>query len=412
MSMAAVTMFFLLVSALLFPFAVAASNAALGMALALGIISGIWWRGAKLCWQRYRLLSIVFCAYLALVLLGLLWTPDPAWGLHVLGRQWFWLLIPVVVSVLANAQWRMYFLLSLSAGLALNLVFCVLQMFGYVEVNTDGSSAADATGLIGHIGFGLVYGIWAAWLLHLGLIWRGRRRLLVWGLAGWSYVMIFSAQGRSGYLIAVMLMICVLCKWFYDSRNWRIVLPVTGALFLILLVVAMGPGKERLQGTWLAFTQTQQQPGLDLFDSSDNAILATDERFDMWKTSIAIWQQHPLLGVGTGGLPYSVAELKAQGLTSSAIFAHPHNQYLLSLIRWGPSGLLVLLALLFVWAWQGIKVDWQYSLTAPLITFAALALALHGLSSASMEEHFSAILAALLSGAALSDDRQQSTEKE
>jgi len=391
-------------AALLFPFSVALTNVFLAVALGFGILSGYWWQGARQCRSNHPLLSMIICIYLAMLLLGLLWSLDFKWGMHVLSRNWFWLLIPVVVGVAAEEKWRHLFLVSLSAGLTLNLLYCVLQMFEYVSVITDGSSAADATGHIGHIGFGFVYGIWAAWLLHMGLMWCGWRRFLMWGLAAWSYVMIFSAQGRSGYLVAVILIFCVCLKWLFDSRDWRVGVPLMIVFFLIAVVVIAGPGKARLEGTWIAFTQTQRQHGLDALDSSDNAILATDQRFSMWERSIEIWRQYPLLGVGTGGLPKAVTALKEQhSLPSTFTFVHPHNQYLLNLIRWGPIGLLTLLVLWSVWMREGVKVDWPHSVTAPLFTLSGLALAVHGLSSSSMEEHFSAILTILLLGVALSE---------
>ncbi|MDQ6992547.1 MAG: O-antigen ligase family protein [Mariprofundus sp.] len=407
--MFSVILFFLCLSGFLFPFAVAATNAGLGIMLLLGLVSGVWWRGAKQCWQRYRLLSVLLCLYLGLVLLGMLWSLDFKWGLHVVGRQWFWLLIPIVMIVLENKRYQQFFLISLSLGLSLNLLFCLLQMFALVSVDTDGSNASDATGLIGHIGFGFVYGVWAAWLLHLGLLWKGWQRLVSFGLAAWSYVMIFSAQGRSGYLVAVLLLLCVLGKWIYDSRNWRTIFPIVVLFLLILVVVGIGPGKERLYGTWLAFTQTEQAKDLDARDSSDNAILATDERFNMWKVTADIWQGSPLLGVGTGGLPQAVKIYnKNHPLSAVAIFPHPHNQYLLHLVRWGPVGLLMLLSMLYYLIWKGLVVDWQQSLVAPFMTLSGLALALHGLTSASMEEHFSAILAVLLLGVGLAERKSSS----
>lgn len=397
----------LCVAALAFPFSVAATNLALGGALAAGVLSGAWWRGARQCWQNYKYLTIIICSYMLLIVAGLLWSLDPKWGLHVLGRQWFWMIIPVVVSVMANEKWRKLFLYALSLGLTLNLGYCLLQMYGYVHVTTTGSNAADATGHIGHIGFGFVYGIWAGWLLHLGLQWRGVSRWIAWALAAVSYVMIFSAQGRSGYLIAVVLIFCVLLKWIFDSKNWKAAVPVMAGFLLILLVIALGPGKERVHGTWQAFTQEHQLEGFDQLDSSDNAFIATQERFYMWKTSIKIWQQHPMLGVGTGGLPKAVADMKtafhhSKEITITRPFSHPHNQYILNLTRWGPIGILVLLTLLVAWVWEGLKKDWQYSFTTPLFALSGLALALHALSSASMEEHFSAILASLLLAIAIS----------
>ncbi len=387
-----------------FPFSVAVTNTLLGVGLALGVLSGCWLKGAMLCWLNYRRLTIVFGFYMLMLVFGLLWSLDVKWGLHVLGRHWFWLLVPVVVALFVEFRWRKYFLISLSSGLALNLVYCVLQMYGFVEVTTDGSSAEDATGHIGHIGFGFVYGVWAAWLLHLGLIWKGWSRYLAWFMAAWSYVMIFSAQGRSGYLIAIVLIGCLCVKWVFDSQSWRVVLPIMVCLFLIVTVVGFGPGQERLQGTWAALKQMNQENILDQGDSADNATLATRERLVMWKASLDIWSLYPILGVGTGGLPQAVVLLKKDGLSS---FSHPHNQYLLALVRWGPLGVLFFLMLLVVWAREGLMVDWQNSVTAPLFSLSAIALALHGLSSASMEEHFSAILAVLLLAVAIANDEDK-----
>ncbi len=401
----------LALSGLVFSFSVAVSNVLLGLTLALGLLSGLWWQGAQQCWNYYKLLTGIICSYLILLVVALLWSLDLEWGMHVISRHWFWLLLPVVVAITAETKWRVLFLRALSAGLALNLVYCTLQMYGYVVVTTDGSNAADATGHIGHIGFGFVYGLWAAWLLHVGLSWSGWQRYAAWGLAAWSYVMVFSAQGRSGYLVAVILMLCVALKWLFDTKNWRALLPMIAVFLVLLIVVIAGPGKERVQGTWLAFTQDHQGQSLDAMDSSDNAILATEARFRMWKASLEIWHQYPALGVGTGGVPAASAALpQSLQVAPYSGFAHPHNQYLLNLIRWGPAGLLLLLLLWGVWLREGMKVDWRYSLTAPLFALSGLALAVHGLSAASMEDHFSIILAVLLLGVAIAGGTDEGSE--
>lgn len=394
------------IAAFTFPFSVAASNVALGVALVLGVVSGLWWQGVRISWQNNRILSVAYSAYMVLVLLGLFWSDNLDWGWHILGRHWFWLLVPILVASLSSEEWRRYVLISLSVGLSLHLLFCVLQAFDLVHVTTDGSSTDNPTGHIGHIGFGFVYSIWAAWLLHLGLLWSGGLRLIAWGLAGWSYVMVFSAQGRSGYLIAVVLMLSVCFKWMLDSRSWRIAFTFVFMSVLMLLVIALGPGKERLYGTWLAFTQMQYEQELDQLDSSDNAVLATQERFSMWQASVEIYLENPLLGVGTGGLPDAAAKLRAEGRSASQFeFSHPHNQYLLALVRWGPLGLLLFSVLLYCWIREGWYPDWKKAQMAPLVFLPALALIVHGLTSSSFEEHFSAILAVLLLGIGLSGSK-------
>jgi len=401
---------FLCVAALVFPFSVAATNAGLGIALVLGIVSGSWWLGAKQCWYEFRPLSIAFGAYFALLLAGLIWSQDIGWGMHIIGRQWFWLLIPVLVTTLADEKWRRYFMISLSVGLSLHLAFCVLQSFGYVHVTTDGSSADNATGHIGHIGFGFVYGVWAAWLLFTGLRLQGKLRWLCWALAIWAYVMIFAAQGRSGYIVAFVLAITVIIKWNVGRNDWKRVAWIIGMTFVLLsFALALGPAKERILGTWTAMTGEQQNVEEGFWQSY--AAQATNQRILMWKTTLHIYRMHPVLGVGTGGLPGAVAALKAEGRAVSGFtFVHPHNQYLLALVRWGPAGLALLSLMLFYWMREGWQLDWHESASAPLIFLPALALAIHGLSSTAIEEHFSAILAVLLLGAALSDNRCQDKE--
>jgi len=397
------TPLFLCVGALVFSFSVAATNVALGAALAIGILSGQWWQGAVRFWLDYRLLLMVFVAYFLLMIIGLIWSQDVAWGVHVLGRQWFWLLIPVVIAVLSDDQWRIRFLMALSVGLTLTLIFCVMQMNGLVEVTTVGSSDSDATGHIGHIGFGVVYGLWGAWLLHVGWLFSGWQRLSLWSLTSWAYLMVFLAQGRAGLLVATLLMIVVV---FYNFRKVNITHLMIGfAMFTALVVFSqmVGPNKERWQSAWQGI-ENNMSTGIVTESASMGS--STDQRFYMAIVSLDIWKQHPVLGVGTGGLPEAVKKWsQEEGHEQGVTFAHPHNQYLLNLVRWGPLGLALLMFLLFIWLRESRHWNWNTSRTAPLICLSAVALASHGLFAPSMEEHFSAVLAALVLGVGLSDRR-------
>jgi len=395
------TPFLLCVGALLFPFSVAGSNVALGVALGVGILTGQWWHGATYFWRDYRLLMLVFALYFLLMIIGLIWSQDIDWGMHVLGRQWLWLLIPVVIAVLSNDQWRARFLIALSAGLTLNLFFCVMQIFGVVEVTTVGSNANDATGHIGHIGFGVVYGLWGAWLLHVGWMCIGWQRVLLWGLVSWGYLMVLLAQGRAGILVATLLMMVVAV---YHLRKVDVVRLMIGlALFVVLIIftIMIGPNKDRWQIAWHGIT-SNMSTGVTTKSASTGS--STDQRLYMVKVSMDIWQQNPMLGVGTGGLPEAVRKWSQDaGDVQQVVFVHPHNQYLLVLVRWGPLGMGLLMLLFFVWIRESRNWDWSKSRTAPLICLSAVALASHGLFAPSMEEHFSALLAALLLGVGLSD---------
>jgi len=383
-------------AALAFPFSVAATNITLGTVLGLGLVSGLWWQGAICMWHKYRWLCIAALLYWGLMVLGLAWSGDRTWGMHVLGRQWFWLLLPIVMHVLHDQLWQKRFLALLSLGLTAHLVFCVLQMLGYVTVTVPGSTATDATGHIGHIGFGAVYGMWAGFLLHWGWRHAGVHRIVAWLLAIWAWTMIFLAQGRSGYLVALAILLVILWKQVLRGHGWRRTGVAVGFILLMIAVLAMEPGKMRLLETWQGV-----QAGMH------GDISHAEIRWSLWVGAMEVWKAHPVLGVGTGGFPVAAAQIAKKfpelnyGVNKQKLAAHPHNMYLLALTRWGIPGIITLELLLFLWIQAGWRLDWNTSGAASLIVLPGIALAVQGLSAPSLEEHFEDILAVLLLGCGL-----------
>ena len=389
----------LILGALAFPFSVALTNIALGVVLGMSLLSGQWLRGCLLLWKRHRLFLGVLSLYLSWVLLGLLWSSNPRNGLAVLGHHWFWLLLPALAALLRERRTCNRVLMALSFGLTLHLGYCVLQALGMVHVSTDGSSMRNATGHIGHIGFGFVYAVWGAWMLHLGL--HLKRKPWRWAclfLALWSAVEVFMAQGRAGYVLMLMLMLVVLGRWGAQRFGMARMLGMLGGMSLMVtLALGLGPAHERITGTWLAW---QHQAEHAKTKSAKFAANSLQQRVKVLRAAWELWREHPWLGVGTGSFLSQARPVYARMFRERLQLAHPHNQYLLVLARWGVGGFASLLLLYAVWLWQGWRMDWSAYRTAPLMFLAGLALVVDGLCSISMEQHFSAVLAVLLLGAA------------
>ncbi|MDQ6957845.1 MAG: O-antigen ligase family protein [Mariprofundaceae bacterium] len=388
------------VAAAAYPFSVAATNIALGSALGMGLINGQFAEGCRCLWKHHRALSIAWLVYLALLPIGLIWSPDRSWGLHIVARQWYWFIIPLSCVVLTIPKNRNTFLFILGVSLSLHLMFCVGQMLEIIHFTKDGSTAMDPTGHIGHIGFGFVYGVWAGWLLHRGLLWQGWKRWGAWTLATWAATMVFLAAGRSGYLVVSVLLLLVLWK-LLCIQPWIKTTVTILAFVTVLAALTLGPGKQRMAWTWHSIQSMQQ-----------GDFKHAEARWSLWYAAIKAWQTHPFTGVGTGG--YRIAAAKIKQLHPDLWYggllpAHPHNMYLLALSRWGPIGPLALITLLALWMRMGWRMDWQRTDTASLIALPGVAIAVHGLSAPSLEEHFSGILAALLLGAGLAAMRKNPT---
>jgi O-antigen ligase len=382
--------YLLCTTAFILPFSIAASNVLLGLSLVAAIITGCWWRGAKSVFHRAKAFSVVLLAYFALMLIGLLWSPDVARGAVIISKQWSWLLLPLLIITLDDRVWRDRFLLFLSIGLGLHLILCITQAFGVpLPIQAPaGSSIDDPTGLIGRIGFGLLYGMWGAWLIQWGWLRRDNWRYLAWMTAGLAFIMIFMAQGRSGYLVAFAVLFLMGWKLWLNQLHWRRLLSAAAVMFVIVTVIALGPAKERLQ--WTA--------------DSINAVYHGDfqhaeARWSLWYAAWEGWQDNPILGVGTGGFPTTAQEIAASKpdlYFGGPSPAHPHQMYLLDLVRWGPAGLLLLIMLLWQWFRLGIRTDWSRENYSSLIALSAVGIAVHGISAPSLEEYHSSVYATLL----------------
>ncbi len=396
-------------AALTFPFSVAACNIALGGSLIAGLLSGEYIMGLRHVWQHHRALTIAWIAYLALLPIGLLWSLDVDRGIQIIGRQWFWLLTPLVLQILRSPERRKLFFLVISVGLSLHLLFCLAQFYGLVTlIDKPGSTASDPAGFIGHTSFGLVYGLWAALLLHWSMFLNSWQRWATRLLALWAVGMVFLTNGRGGYLVVAALLLVMLWK-LVPIRPYQ---KLAVALFTVLIMattLSLGPGKERILDSWHSIQ------ALEKGNFKDTAGSYPEARFSLWYAASLGWWEHMPMGVGTGGFAIAADAVKEQHpdlFYGGPSPTHPHNMLFQALSRWGPIGVLLLVALFVVWIREGWRSDWHSNLSSGpasgLIALTGIALFVQGLTEPSFEQHFPGIFTVLLLGAGLAAQHDKS----
>lgn len=157
---------------------------------------------------------------------------------------------------------------------------------------------------------------------------------------------LFMVQGRTGYMILL-----VLSGWFvwttlarYKQRRgrqwgWRQAL-VTLLVLAGLAVIAFQTSTrlhDRIELATSEFQSWQLDHGKDT---------STGQRLDFYYNTLRIIQQHPVLGVGTGGFPAAFAE-QVQG-TEVLRTHNPHNEYLMIGVQTGLIGLAFMLYLFYI----------------------------------------------------------------
>jgi O-antigen ligase len=161
----------------------------------------------------------------------------------------------------------------------------------------------------------------------------------------------FSRGGWLGTLTAISVMLVL--------SGRRVVMSALAVGSVATLVLFLGASGAVLDVIEERFTQIAEQVqigdirGVPVTD--DN--FATVERMSHWQTAIAMWDEHPWIGVGAGNFDERFTEFAVHPQFNESQ-GHAHNYYLHLLAETGSMGLLAYLVLLcgtFVVGWRAYR---------------------------------------------------------
>jgi O-antigen ligase len=201
------------------------------------------------------------------------------------------------------------------------------------------------------------------------------------GLA--AFDVLFLVQGRTGYFVLATLVVLLLL----ERLRWR-------GLAAAAVVVLLGFGSAyefsnsfRTRISQMGSEAEQWQPGV----ATDTSV---GYRLEFSRNTLGIIEQHPWVGVGTGGFARAYAE-RVEGTAMQAT-NNPHNQYLLITAQLGVVGLALLL-LIFVQQWRcASRLPKQTCRT--LARGLVLTYIVAGMFSSPLIDHAESLLFAWLSG--------------
>jgi O-antigen ligase len=193
-------------------------------------------------------------------------------------------------------------------------------------------------------------------LLFVVLAWKSSRRWVRWGWAGASCLaasnVLLMVQGRTGYVVLAGLVMVAFHKYF----GWRGMVAAVVAISVTFSAAYQVSTSFHDRVDLVAAGVAQWNPQMATYDG-------VTERMEFFHYTVEIIQDHPLMGVGTGGFTQAYA-LHVQKL-GLPVPTHPHNQYLLVMVQVGIVG-FGLLFWLFVQQWRSAFLvgDASYGLLA------------------------------------------------
>jgi len=278
--------------------------------------------------------AMAVLVYLALYVIGLLWTEDLASGLDVIKKYWKLMLLPVFLTAMRWELRRVYAAFFL-AGMTIAMTMTYLAWFGllhYADITTTHLTRGT---------FHVIYNpmlAFAIYLLGHEVVWGkpgDARRWPLVGLIGLMVLNMFITEGRSGQIVFFVLL-ALLCLQIFRKSILRAVLILA---FLLPAIFAVGYHFSpvfhgRVDRAYSEICQFQRNPNTSV-----------GLRLLFWQNSWEIIKKSPWLGEGTGDFESAYAEVNKRQSPLMGATDNPHNQYVLVLCQLGLLGLVGLLAI-------------------------------------------------------------------
>ena len=401
----------------LLPLSAKAANVTALLVLVLWLVEG----GLKEKWAEIRSDPVAFIPilYVLFLCIGLLWTSDLDWGLHLIKKGRRILLIPIFLSVVErNPQVFCRGVIAFIAATAVTALVSLGMAFELIP-SLGHATLGDPSPFVYHTSYApeLAWAAYVAFAVLLfdpklfvrpkgerlagqqrvgnGITWSGKRWKILAGLAGGVIaVALFANIGVAGYAAFFMLFGLLILQW---RKN--ILWPALMVILLAGAVYWVSPTVHRrvdqnIQEIRNVLDGTATQENVAEGDVENTSL---GPRLVFWGNTWQLIKQHPVFGVGTGDFPAEYEKVRLQRTPNHwENVDNPHNMYLMVWAQSGLVGLIVFLAIFAALFAKSIRrAGWEAKLTIGLLCFMLLIM----MSDAYMQLNNTSLLFALFASA-------------
>lgn len=304
------------------------------------IVLWIYQKAYAQTWRLVRQSNVLMAVgiFILLHVVGLLWTEDLSWGLHMLGKEWKFLLMPIFMYFVKKEHIRYY----VSAFLIAMSISELLSYLIWFEIIPPIHKATlyDPTPFMHHTSYNpfLALAIYFVgnYLLFDQTFTRPQKLLIGLFFITMSINM-FITGGRAGQVGYIVILIILLFQFYHKN--------MLKALFLSLFFALTTFFVAYQSSTIFHDRMNLVVQDIKHFDENKNTSVALRLNFAL--NTFRMIQQNPLFGVGTGDYKKSYKKINCTFSPSVLCTTQPHNMYLLEMAILGIFGLLSLLYILY-----------------------------------------------------------------
>lgn len=328
--------YLLIAFAFFLPLSVAIGNIIAGIIVIIWLLRGTFksdWNEIK---ENKVVLAVLFFYILHIV--GLLWTEDIRWGLHILKKETKFLLLPIFMLFVRFDHIK-YYIYSFLAAMTLSEILSYGVWFEIIPAFKN-ATIANPTPFMSHVTYNPLLAFAIYLLLNSVLFDRKleRRQKIIYSFFVITMsINMFITGGRAGQVMYFAVLVIMIFQYF----NKEILKSLFISFIAVPLVFLLAYDNSKL------FKNRVDNAVYNTLNYSENKNTSMGERLTFWINSYEIIRENAIIGVGTGDFKNEYKIINQKNSPHVPDTDNPHNMYILELAQFGIIGLISLVSILF-----------------------------------------------------------------
>lgn len=329
--------YLLIILAFLMPLTVFGANLIIVIICVLWLFSGDYAsKFNQIISNKFILASIVF---FFLHVIGLLWTEDLSWGVHIVHKMWYFLLLLPVLFTIVRREHIKFYISAFLLAITFTEIASYLVWFEIIEPFKN-ATVRNPTPFMSHISYNPILAFAIYLVLH-EIFFNKKITNLVFSLYSFFAISMsinmFITGGRAGQVMYFAMLAIIVFQFFNNQK-----------IKSLLLISVLIPGIFFTAYTTSNLYQQRVDMAVkNIISYSDNKSTSVGLRITFALNSWDVIKENPIIGIGTGDFPMEykkINQINTPGLPNAT---NPHNMYTLVVMQLGVLGLISLLSIFY-----------------------------------------------------------------
>jgi O-antigen ligase len=284
-------------------------------------------------------LLIASIFFFSLHVIGLLWTEDIAWGLHIIHKMWYFLLLLPALYTIVQKEDIKYYISAFLLAITFTEIASYLVWFEIIEPFKN-ATVENPTPFMSHVSYNPILTLAIYLVLH-EIFFNKKITNLVFTLYGFfalsMSINMFITGGRSGQ-VAFFVMLSILIFQVFDKQRIKSLITI----FIVVPVI--------FSTAYQVSNLFQDRVNLaiaEVVNYSNTTYTSVGLRLTYTMNSFEVIKKYPILGIGTGDFPVEYSRVNQINTPALPDSTNPHNMYILILMQLGLVGLISMLAIFY-----------------------------------------------------------------